>query len=88
MLEGGRDIHTKMCFLLISFRDDLLITNNKCRVQEIDQRGRSDRFDVPFQHSKMSDGGGECVPVSCSISCPDAEDIVVRLNSPVTETSG
>ena len=45
----------KVHFLLLGIGDDLLIANNKSRVQEIDQIGMSVRFDVTFQHSKVID---------------------------------
>ena len=65
----------KVHFLLLGIGDDLLIANNKSRVQEIDQIGMSVRFDVTFQHSKVIDLVLKCCPIRCQISCPDTEDI-------------
>ena len=63
-------------FFIVGFGDDPVIPNSKSHVQEVDQRGRSNRFDVPFQYSKVVDVFFEYCPVCCQIACPDAEDIV------------
>ena len=34
--------------LLVDFGNDLVIVDSKSHIQEINRRGKSDRFDVPF----------------------------------------
>ena len=48
VLGGGRNVKMQIRFLLVCFGDDLVITNSKSHVQEVNRGGRNDRFDVPF----------------------------------------
>ena len=42
VLGGGRNVKMQIRFLLVCFGDDLVITNSKSHVQEVNRGGRGD----------------------------------------------
>ena len=74
--ERGGGVKVKVHFLLVSSGDDRVIVDRQSNVQEDGRGGRYDRFNAPFQHSKVVDIFFKYYPVFCQDSSPDTEDTI------------